>query len=335
MTIQITIIGLGQMGGSIGLALAAHTERIKRVGHDKDPDAVRAAHKAGAVDTIQFNLPASVEQADVVVLSLPLNEVRATLDLIRESLKEGAVVLDISPARRQAEAWARESLPAGRHYVGLVPAVNPAYLLETGGGLDGAHADLFLGATFLVCHQVRIPENAVRIATDFVTLLGATPVISDAAEADGMLAAVITLPKLLAVSLVDVTMEKPGWKDAMNLPGRSYAMPVAAAFDRDDAGGLCESALANRDNLIRLMDDYIDSLRALQEGLEREDREALGKTLHVASARAWAWLADHHMEKYYSTSAVDSRKEGEVPSFGARLKQSILGGLANPNRDRK
>ncbi|HSQ40138.1 MAG TPA: prephenate dehydrogenase/arogenate dehydrogenase family protein, partial [Anaerolineales bacterium] len=133
MTIQVTIIGLGQMGGSIGLALAAHKEKIQRVGHDKDADAARAAQKAGAVDTVQFNLPASVEQADIVILSLPLNEVRDTLNFIRADLKEGAVVLDISPSRRQAEAWARETLPSGRYYLGLIPAINPARLLETGG----------------------------------------------------------------------------------------------------------------------------------------------------------------------------------------------------------
>jgi len=47
MTIQITILGLGQVGGSIGLALAEHKENVKRVGHDKDPEIARAAMKAG------------------------------------------------------------------------------------------------------------------------------------------------------------------------------------------------------------------------------------------------------------------------------------------------
>ena len=335
MTIQVTIIGLGQMGGSIGLALAAHKEKIQRVGHDKDADAARAAQKAGAVDTVQFNLPASVEQADIVILSMPLNEVRDTLNFIRADLKEGAVVLDISPSRRQAEAWARETLPSGRYYIGLVPAINPARLLETGGGLDGAHDDLFHDAICLVCPQPGLPESAVRLATDFVLLLGATPIISDALEADGLLAAMMTLPKLLAVSLVDATMDKPGWADAKNLAARSYAMPVAAAFDRDDADGLTESALANRDNLVRVLDGYIASLRELRDALQNEERDALDEKIRAAQDKAYDWLADRHLEKYRITDKADSEKGSGGTSFGARLKQSFFGSRANPDRDKK
>lgn len=333
MAVQVTIIGLGQIGGSIGLALAAHKDKIKRVGHDKDVDAARAAQKADAVDAVQFNLPASVEGADVVVLSLPLNEVRDTLEFIRADLKEGALVLDASPAKRQGEAWARELLPTGRHYLGLVPAINPAYLLETGGGLDGAHADLFASATCLVCPPSGLPELAVRLATDFVLLLGASPILSDATEADGLLSTMLTLPKLLAASLVDLTMDKPGWKDAANLAGRSYAMPVAATFDRDHADGLSASALANRDNLTRLLDGYIASLRELRDNLHNEEREELEKKIIAAQDKAYEWLAERHLETYRPTDQPERGKASNPSSFGARLKQSFFGSLGNPKRD--
>ena len=36
MPVQITIIGLGQIGASIGLALAAHKDKVTTVGHDKE-----------------------------------------------------------------------------------------------------------------------------------------------------------------------------------------------------------------------------------------------------------------------------------------------------------
>ncbi len=334
MAVQITIIGLGQIGGSIGLALAAHKDKIKRVGHDKDADTARAAQKAGAVDKIKFNLPASVEGSDVVVLALPLNEVRATLEFIRADLKADALVLDASPAKRQGEAWARELLPAGCSYLGLFPAVNPAHLLETGGGLDGAHADLFAGATCLVCPSSGLSEKAVRVATDFVLLLGANPVISDALEADGLLSTMLTLPKLLAVSLVDLTMDKPGWKDGINLAGRSYAMPVAATFDRNQADGLSASALANRDNLVRLLDAYIASLRGLRDNIQNEEGDELEKKIRASQEKALDWLIDRNLEKHRSADRPDRGKDASNPSsFGARLKQSFLGSLGNSKRD--
>lgn len=337
MTVQITIIGLGQMGGSIGLSLASQKQTLTRMGHDKRMDFARAAQKAGAVDAIHFNLPASVENADIVVLAIPLDEVRDTLNFIRADLKEGAVVLDISPAKRQVEAWAQEILPPGRFYIGLVPALNPAHLLETGGGLEAARADLLAGAAILVCPPPRAPENAVRLGTDFVKLLGATPLLSDSVEADGLMTAMLTLPKLLAHALVASTMDKPGWRDAQSLAGRAYAMPIASAFDRDDADGLRAAALANRDNVVRLLDEHIASLRDLRDEISGEDHAALTTRLRAAQKQAYAWLADRHLEKYVPSENLKSGKATESTSLGGRVRQLFLGGLKLPGsgRDRK
>ena len=338
MTIQITIIGLGQVGGSIGLALAEHKENVKRVGHDKDPEIARAAMKAGAVDGISFNLPASVEQADIIVLAMPLNEVRDTLRYIRDDLKEGAVVLDTSPAKQQVEAWVQELLPHSSHYIGLAPAINPDYLKETGGGLDAAHADLFKDAAFLLCPARGAPEDVARLGEDFVLMLGAKPLFSDAAEVDGLLASMLTLPKLLTISLVDVTAGKPGWKDAGNLAERSYAAMTASTFDRDEADGLRDAALANRVNVIRVLDGTIASLLEMRDAIEREDRAALGKQIHAAYEKGYAWLSERHLEKYLPTYKKANTDKGRTsPSLGGRVRQLFLGNLRLPgsNSDKK
>ncbi len=99
MAIQITIIGLGQIGGSIGLALAGQKAALKRVGHDKKVDVERAAQSKGAVDEVKHNLPSAVRDADLVLLCLPVSQVRETLEFIAPDLKEGAVVMDTSPVK--------------------------------------------------------------------------------------------------------------------------------------------------------------------------------------------------------------------------------------------
>jgi prephenate dehydrogenase len=329
MTTQITIIGLGQIGGSIGLALASHKERVRRVGHDKDPEAARAAMKAGAVDSINFNLPASVEQADIVILAMPLNEVRDTLGYIRQDVRQGAVVMDTSPAKREVEAWAREILPRGVHYIGLAPAINPSHLQETGGGLYAAHDDLFKEADFLVCLPSGAPGEVAQLGLDLVRMLGATPIISEAAEADGLLASVVTLPRLLTVSLMDATVNKPGWRDASNLAGRSYGTAVAAAFDRDEADALVDSAFANRENVVRVMDGYISSLRELRDRIESDDRATVKQMIRKAYKDGYDWLAERHIEKYIPVDRKDAKDKVNHPdlTMGARLRQLFFGKL--------
>lgn len=335
MTTQITIIGLGQMGGSIGLALAPHKQTLVRTGHDKRMDVARAAQTAGAVDSIHFNLPAAASNADAVILALPLNEVRDTLKFIRDDLKEGAVVMDLSPAKRQVEAWARETLPPGRFYVGLAPAVNPARLLDLGGGLDAARADLLADATVLVCPSAGAPEGAVRFATDLVRLLGAASLISDSAEADGLLAATTFLPRWLAVSLVEATMTQPGWRDARNLAHRSYAMPIAASFDRDDADGFNEATLANRENVTRVLDNAIESLRALRDRIENGDRAALDERARAAQSRANEWLAERRLESYRPAQTKKTDDAMDDSSLGGRLRRMFVGRWRLPGADRE
>ena len=89
MSVQITIVGLGQIGSSIGLALKAHDVDVHRVGHDKDPQAAKEAQKAGAVDDVKYNLPASVRDANIVILALPLAGIRETLEIIAPDLQDG------------------------------------------------------------------------------------------------------------------------------------------------------------------------------------------------------------------------------------------------------
>jgi len=67
MSTEFTIIGLGQIGASIGLALAGQKPPIHRIGNDLEPEFSRRAQKMGAIDQVVFNIPRSVKNAWTVV----------------------------------------------------------------------------------------------------------------------------------------------------------------------------------------------------------------------------------------------------------------------------
>ena len=103
MNVKTTIIGLGQVGASIGLALSAHTDQVVRIGHDKDLKTAKAAEKAGALDQVVINLHKAVEDADLVILAVPVDEVSDLISQIAADLKEGAVLLDTSPLKTREQ----------------------------------------------------------------------------------------------------------------------------------------------------------------------------------------------------------------------------------------
>ena len=173
MTVKIAIIGLGQIGASIGLALANHKDQVTTIGYDSAGEVNRKAIKMGAVEKIGHGLYASVEEADMVILALPLDQVRETLQAMAQDVREEAVVIDTAPVKLAVAAWAEEFLPPKRHYVGLTLALNPLLLDETGTGVDSARADLFQNGLAAITAPPGTAGEAIKLAASFVTLLGA------------------------------------------------------------------------------------------------------------------------------------------------------------------
>ena len=323
MSVQITIIGLGQIGSSIGLALKAHNVNVHRVGHDKDAQVGKEAQKAGAVDDVKYNLPASVREAKIVILALPLAGIRETLEIIAPDLQGGTLVLDMAPAKATVAAWSLELLPQGSYYIGLTPAINPEYLHGNEFGLKAARADLFERGLMGVNVPSGTPGNVFDLAMEFVGLLGAMPLLMDTAEADGVFSAMHTLPQLAAAALLDATVDKPGWQDARKLAGRPYAAVTAGVAYHDDVASLGETALENRENIVRLLNAYISSLIALRDEIDANDREAVTTRLEDSLRGRIRWFDER--------SAADWLK-GEVqqidaPSFGDRVNQMLFGGM--------
>jgi prephenate dehydrogenase len=330
MSVQITIIGLGQVGSSIGLALAGQ-KNIKRVGHDKDYETARQAQKAGAVDEIKVNLPASVSDANVVILSIPFSEVRETLGYIAQDLRDGTVVIDTAPAKTTVAKWFNELVPQGRYYVGLAPAAGAGYLHGIDLGVRSARADLFTKGLFMINAPHGTPGEAVTLATDLVSLLGAQTMISDSVEADGLLAATHILPQLASAALLDSTVDQPGWAEARKVAARPYASATAAMAYHDEAKSLGEAAIGNRENVLRVIDAYVASLQKLRDGIDKGDNKSVVEFLEDAVKARDRWLSERTNADWQTLEQT----QAETQSFGEKLSHMFLGSMMERTKKKK
>jgi prephenate dehydrogenase len=310
MAVQITIIGLGQIGTSVGLALAEHQDLIYRVGHDREPTIARRAEKMGALDKVKINLPSSVENADIVLLSLPIDQIRETLALIASDLKEGAVVMDTGPVKEVVAAWAGEILPPECYYVGLTPVLNPAYLHEIDSGIGAARADLFRGGLIAIVSPPRTPSEAIKLAADLTRLLGSSPLFSDPLEMDGLMASTHILPQLMAAALLNVTVGQPGWREGRKVAGRAYTEVTSPIAHPTEARTLRTAALLNSDNVIRLLDSLTASLQSIRNDIDNDDAEALDERFaRVRRGREEWWE-----QRLSSTWSGEEVPQVETPS---------------------
>ncbi len=319
MTIQVAIIGTGQIGASFGLALAGKKESLVRVGHDKETKIAQKAEKLGAVDRVESNLPRSVREAELVLLSIPMDQIRGTIEIIAPNLKEGAVVMETGLAKEAAAAWAREFLPPDRYFVGLTPVLNPAFLNETGTGIDAARADLFKNGLMGITAPATTHSGAIKLAVDLTRLVEAYPLFADPAEIDGLMSSTHLLPQVMAAALLNMTIDQPGWMEARKVTGRMFTKASEPAALYSDAAAVGEAVILNRDNLLRVIDNLIASLYEFRGSIEESNRDGLLELLERARINRRTWWG----ERLRSEWAYNSASRVEIPENPGLMSRLI------------
>jgi prephenate dehydrogenase len=310
MTIQITIIGLGQIGSSVGMALAKHKDQILRVGHDKAREAVNLANKNNVVDKVAITLTGAVKDADIILLALPLQEIKPVLEHISQDLKEGALVIDTAPLKGPVLKWAEELLPEKASYVGFTPVIGSKHLDNYKYGPETAAEDIFQGNLMGIVASRNVSEKAINAAVTLAQLLGASPYFSDQAEIDGLMTLTYILPTLLAASLLKVSQDTPGWKEARKVAGKSYKQ-VSNPFAKDEIAGALAAALAtNQDNTTRVINDLIRVLIELRDQAETGDQEKLQEYFTRLQQGRDLWLDDRQRGTWIESPGPEMRREG-------------------------
>jgi prephenate dehydrogenase len=333
MTVQISIIGTGQIGASIGLALGEHKDIFVRVGHDKDVRIANHAKDMGAIDRVVINLPSSVENAAIVILAIPLDQIQETLRYIATDLPEEAVVMDTAPVKSEVIQWAKSLIPSRRYYIGLTPVINPAYLETTGSGVDAAHADLFKNGLMAILSPQGVPSEAIKLATDFSHLLGAEHLFIDPVELDSMMAATHILPQLMAASLLNITVDQPGWYEARKLAGHPYALATSAIAQFGDAHTISTQAMAANEHLVRSIDSMIENLYALRQYIASKEADKLLEALVHAGAGREKWLSERNRANWAATEAAPNIPLPTAKDVFARM--FTFGGGRKPKEPKK
>ncbi len=331
MSAQLTIIGLGQIGASIGMALRDNNNALERVGFDKDGAVSRAAETLGVVNRIT-RLPEAVKNADIVILCLPLGEMRETLKLIGPALKDGTVVLDTAPIKRPMTKWAQEYLPASCYYLGLVPSLTLAALTESETGFKAARPDLFKQTVMIIDAPPATPSNIEQMAVGFVQLLGAKPLLTDMAESDGLMTMTHVLPQLAAAALLDATVDEPGWSEARKMAGRPYVGVTGGLGYYDDPASLCTAAIENPKGAMYALEVMIASLQGLHDDIGRGDSiEVMDRLQHAFDSRE-RWLDERSAASWLH----EGGNPAEIPNVGEQIMQIFFGSrIMDRNKKKK
>jgi prephenate dehydrogenase len=282
---KITIIGVGLLGGSIGLAVKRRKLAREVAGFVRRAASLKDCEKAGAVDYATTDLLAAVSDADLVILCTPLAQMRLLAQQFLPALKRGAIVTDVGSVKADVvREVASVVQKAGAHFVGSHPMAGGEKM-----GVLAARADLYANAVCVVTPGKKSNANAVRKLEQFWQSLGARTLRLDAARHDLLVSRSSHLPHVAAAALVNLVLS-PGSPP-------SQAGLCAAGF-RDTtriASGSPEMwrdiALANRKNLARAVDALVAELKHFQTALKQNDAQAVENFFATAKNRRDNWCA--------------------------------------------
>ena len=324
----ITIIGLGLRGTSLGLALQREEGNFEIVGHDKDPDAANTARKLNAVHRTEWNLHRSCEGADMLVLALPLRELGATLELVREDLKSDSLIFAIVNVMQPAIDIARQYLPAETHFVAGHPVLTGV------GGALAPRADLFENVTFGLAPSVETDGSAVQLASDFVERVGAKPLFLDAYEHDGITAGVEQLPQLLGAVLMQASSAPAGWQEARRLAGRQFAQTTEMDQSPEQMFGAFqsnkESLLIHVERMQQELASWHELLAIDQQQVGDDEEHPLLTALKQSYAAREQWEAQAFLQNWEEAPATTDAADN--PSL---LQSMFFGNLMRGRRQKE
>lgn len=325
----ISIVGLGLTGTSLGLGLKRQDGNFEIVGHDKVPDAGNAASRLGAVDRTSWNLYNSVENAELIVLATPLDEMEELLTLLREDLREGCLVLAMAKVMQPAIELGSRLLPDNVHFVVAHPIVTGV------GGALTPRADLYEDVPFCLATSVDTDPTAMQLASDFVERIGATPLYMDVQEHDGLIAMVEQLPQFMAAVLLDSVRDSSAWVEGARVAGRLFAQSTELGSGPER---LFHDFGSNRENLLTRIDQFQQSLSKWREMLasdldllaktEDEDRHPLLTSLQQSQRTREHWETQVILKDW------DIEPLPETPSSRGLMQQMFFGNLFRGREDR-
>ncbi len=226
---NITIIGLGVIGGSLGLAIKQTDPTITVTGFDSVEHIDSALHR-DAIDFGSISLPSLLHDADIIFLCTPVHAIIELLPTIATYCKRSAIITDVGSTKSEIANAAKKIFRLNGIFIGGHPMAG-----SEGKGIEFADALLFQNATYVLCAD----NSQKRKITKLTTLLhsiGARVLFLSAKDHDTIAATISHLPQLIAVAMMNMVEQKNkkhpeflqlaagGFRDITRIASSPYAM---------------------------------------------------------------------------------------------------------------
>lgn len=271
---NITIVGLGLIGGSMAIDLRKSGVAKELVGIDLSQSNGQRAIELGLVDRTENDN--ALAQADVVLLSIPVNAMAGLLPSVLDVVKPSALVMDTGSTKGNI-CRAVANHPRRAQFVAAHPIAG-----TENSGPDAAFSGLFSGKATIICEREKSSHESLAMALKIFEALGMKVTYMQPEEHDRHVAYVSHLSHvssfLLGHTVLDIERDE---KNIFTLAGSGFASTVRLA--KSSPAMWAPIFEQNMEYLSQALQEYIIHLQRFQYHLMKRDTQALLKTMSEAN----------------------------------------------------
>ena len=260
---SVTIVGVGLIGGSIGLALRDRGLAKGVVGVGRRQTSLRTARRVGAVTNTTIDLAKGVAEADLIVVCSPVGKIVEHVRLAAEHCPEGTLITDAGSTKRAIVDELDGTLPRGCRFLGSHPLAGS----EKSGAAHG-QADLFDGRVTILTPTANTRAEDFDLLEAFWSALGSVVVQMSPTEHDQALALTSHLPHALSAVLAATLPEK-----LFRLSGSGFCDVTRLAAGSAELW--TQIFAQNRQNVLAALGRFDEELCRFRRALESGDAAAM------------------------------------------------------------
>lgn len=243
---QITIIGTGLIGGSLGLALRKHKFAGRIIGCDRE-STIEKARMCGAIDAGSSNPGDAIHGSQVVVLATPVLAIVDLIERVGPSLSSKALLTDVGSTKTMVVECAQKVFgkQAGRRFLPGHPMAGKEL-----SGVDYADADLFRNAVwfFTPLPEQNFNDGLIAEFSGWIDQIGARVAMLPAQEHDRLCAWISHVPQMISTALAAALVEEFG-PEAPLLPAGGRALQEMTRISASPYSMWRDIAISNKENL--------------------------------------------------------------------------------------
>ena len=285
---QITLIGVGLIGGSFVLDLKRQRRVNTIIGIDLNPTNLERALERRVIDiaSTQIN-PSSIQNSDLVLIATPVAALASVCQAIAPLLPPHAIVSDVGSTKQSALTAFAQYLP--QHYARCV-ASHPIAGSDRSGAL-AAQFGLYQNKKLILCPHAQQDTGSLKTIAALWQSIGAQVHQMSAAEHDQIFAAVSHFPHLLAFAYVHQMLDHPQGAHYLNFAGSGFRDFTRIAASSPEMWR--DIALANRDSLLQLISEQKHQLEKLERSLKNRNAQELHDYFQAAQQLREEWGETH------------------------------------------